>query len=115
METCLYPGCGYKADFISKIHCRINHAMEREEIEKKYSNPTDNKNRAKMSLLKWLPTQEQIDRAAKYGISVENLRNRGSLGWDPEKAITTPLHSFKECGQNGAKKSDFRHKWRDKK
>ncbi len=116
METCKYPGCGYKADFISKVHCRLNHGMEREEIEAKFGSDSRVKNnRAKMSMLKWIPTKEQIKRAAKYEVSESNLKNRGSLGWDPERAITTPLHSFNEAGRNGAKKSDFRYKWRAKK
>ncbi|QKE74753.1 hypothetical protein HPK19_19315 [Arthrobacter citreus] len=116
METCKYPGCGYKADFISKVHCRVNHGMEREEIEKEFCKETGvNNNRAKMSLLKWIPTKAQIKHAAKYGVSESNLKNRGALGWDLERAMTTPLHSFNEAGQNGAKKSDFRYKWRDKK
>lgn len=60
-----------------------------------------------MSLMKWIPTKAQIKRAAKYGVSESNLKNRGSLDWDPERAITTPLHSLNEAGRNGAKSSDF--------
>jgi len=116
VETCKYPGCGYKADFISKIHCRINHGMEREEIEKAFGQGTELKNnRAKMSLMKWIPTKAQIKRAAKYGVNESNLKNRGSLGWDQERAITTPIYSLNEAGRNGAKSSDFSFKGRKKK
>lgn len=53
METCTFPGCGYKADFISKIHCRLQHDMEREEIYKKYGKKTDLKNnRAQITLIR---------------------------------------------------------------
>jgi uncharacterized membrane protein YvbJ len=44
METCTYPGCGYRAEFISKIHCRLNHGMEREKMVKKYGPIKTNNN-----------------------------------------------------------------------
>ncbi|PEJ56081.1 hypothetical protein CN692_19155 [Bacillus sp. AFS002410] len=107
METCLYPGCGYKADFISKAHCRSVHEMEREEIEKKYGKSIGVKKRSKMSLQKWVPTQKQIDRAAGFGIGENTLRARGKLGWDVESAIITPIYSPEEVAQNGVGKFEF--------
>jgi len=43
MEVCTYPGCGYRADFISKSHCSIHHDMKREEVFAKYGKPEKKK------------------------------------------------------------------------
>lgn len=36
---CPVPDCGHIGSFISKIHCRMHHGMEREEVYKKYGIP----------------------------------------------------------------------------
>lgn len=36
---CPVPGCGHIGSFISKIHCRLEHGMEREEVHEKYGIP----------------------------------------------------------------------------
>jgi hypothetical protein len=44
-------------------------------------------------------TKEQIERAAANGISKNMLYNRKRLGWDIEKAITTPKISPSDAGR----------------
>lgn len=39
MQVCPYPDCGYRGEFISKAHCRINHNMEQSEVFAKYGKP----------------------------------------------------------------------------
>ena len=39
MEKCPHPECGYVTEFISKIHCRSVHGMERDEMFQKYGDP----------------------------------------------------------------------------
>lgn len=114
METCLFPGCGYRADFISKVHCRNEHGLEREAIIKKYGKDKGGlTTRSKMSLMKWIPTQEQVARAAAYGVEKVTLYNRAKLGWDEEKAITTPRMDRGEIGRRAAQNSDFNLKRRN--
>lgn len=36
---CPVPDCGHTGSFISKVHCRLNHGMEREEIEELHGLP----------------------------------------------------------------------------
>lgn len=36
---CPVPGCGHIGNFISKVHCRKVHGMEREEVGKLYGYP----------------------------------------------------------------------------
>lgn len=37
--VCPVPDCKHIAPIITKVHCRMHHNMEREEIEKKYGGP----------------------------------------------------------------------------
>ena len=37
---CAFPGCGHQGEIITKLHCRINHGMERDEITRLYGMPT---------------------------------------------------------------------------
>lgn len=39
MVMCPYPGCHHTGSFISKVHCRMHHDMEREEVGEKYGYP----------------------------------------------------------------------------
>lgn len=39
LVRCPVPNCGHIGSFISKIHCRKAHGMEREEVGKKYGYP----------------------------------------------------------------------------
>lgn len=36
---CPVPNCGHTAGIITKVHCRLNHGMEREEVKKRYGMP----------------------------------------------------------------------------
>lgn len=36
---CPVPGCGHQGGVITKVHCRMVHGMEREEIAKLYGLP----------------------------------------------------------------------------
>lgn len=38
---CPYPECGHIGSIITKIHCRIEHEMEREEIGNLYGPPKE--------------------------------------------------------------------------
>lgn len=42
---CPVPGCGHVGSFISKIHCRLEHGIEREEVGEKYGYPKSMGNR----------------------------------------------------------------------
>lgn len=48
-------------------------------------------------------TQEQIERAARYGVTKSMLYNRIRKGWDIEKAIITPKISMSKAGRISAK------------
>lgn len=39
MVKCPVPGCNHLGLLITKIHCRMEHDMERHEIEEKYGHP----------------------------------------------------------------------------
>lgn len=39
MIKCPFPDCGHRAEVITKVHCRNEHNMEREELFKKYGKP----------------------------------------------------------------------------
>lgn len=41
MVVCPVPGCNHKGQIITKVHCRLVHGMEREEIGKKYGLPQE--------------------------------------------------------------------------
>lgn len=41
MVVCPVPGCNHKGQIITKVHCRMAHGMEREEIEKLYGLPQE--------------------------------------------------------------------------
>ncbi|MFJ8261431.1 hypothetical protein ACIQ4I_05655 [Rummeliibacillus sp. NPDC094406] len=36
---CPHPDCDHKGTFISRVHCRIHHQIERDEMFKKYGEP----------------------------------------------------------------------------
>ena len=38
---CPVPDCGHVGSFISKVHCRRVHGMEREEVGEKYGYPKE--------------------------------------------------------------------------
>lgn len=40
LVLCPVPDCGHIGSFISKIHCRLEHDMERDEVQEKYGLPT---------------------------------------------------------------------------
>lgn len=40
LVRCPVPDCGHIGTFISKIHCRNVHNMERDEVQEKYGLPT---------------------------------------------------------------------------
>lgn len=40
LVRCPVPDCGHIGSFISKIHCRDAHGMEREEVQELYGLPT---------------------------------------------------------------------------
>lgn len=40
LVKCPFPECNHIGDIISKIHCRLVHVMEREEVGKLYGPPT---------------------------------------------------------------------------
>lgn len=37
---CPFPGCGHVGSIITKIHCRLEHRMERDELGELYGFPT---------------------------------------------------------------------------
>lgn len=39
LVVCPVPGCEHRATIITKSHCRLEHKMEREEIEETYGMP----------------------------------------------------------------------------
>lgn len=36
---CPVPECGHAAVIITKVHCRLTHGIERDEVEKRYGMP----------------------------------------------------------------------------
>ena len=36
---CPVPGCGHIGDTITKAHCRLQHGIEREEVQQKHGKP----------------------------------------------------------------------------
>lgn len=40
LVRCPVPSCGHVGSFISKIHCRLEHDMERDEVQEIYGLPT---------------------------------------------------------------------------
>lgn len=37
---CPVPNCGHSAKIITKVHCRLEHGLERDEVEKRYGMPS---------------------------------------------------------------------------
>lgn len=107
MERCKFPGCNYVADFISKAHCRIEHGMERSEVEKLYgqSHPTKVKFSGKID--PWFPTDKQIFEAELNGINKKTLFERARRGWEVEAALKVPIFTKEEIARIGARAQGF--------
>lgn len=39
MVKCPVEGCGHVGSIVTKVHCRLEHGMEREEVKEKYGFP----------------------------------------------------------------------------
>lgn len=40
LVQCPHPQCGHQGTLITKVHCRMYHQMEREELFNQFGNPT---------------------------------------------------------------------------
>ena len=107
MEICKFPGCGYVADFITKAHCRLEHGIERAEVEKLYGTGNASKIKFSGKVETWIPTEEQYFQARLNGISRKTLHERGKRGWRTDEAIKVPVMTKEETAKIGASARRF--------
>lgn len=56
MLRCPYPNCPHIGTVISKLHCRIEHNLEREQIVMRYGNPKRITHRNELTIRKKRPS-----------------------------------------------------------